>query len=58
MFSTAINAKQNTQAHRRPLGVALATLDAFFVARKRRKEFHIFFIHLKGTVTSHDGWID
>jgi hypothetical protein len=58
MFSTAINTKQNAQAHRRPLGVALATLDAFLVAWQRRKEFHILWIHLKGSVISHDGLID
>jgi hypothetical protein len=57
MFSTAINTKQNAQAHRRPFGVALATFNAFFVAWERRKEFHILWIHLKRSVISHDGLI-
>jgi hypothetical protein len=57
MFSTAINTKQNAQAHRRPFRLSLATLDAFFVAWQRRKEFHILWIHLKVSVISHDGLI-
>jgi hypothetical protein len=57
MFSAAVNTKQNAQGHRRPLGVALATLDAFFVAWQCRKEFHILRIHLKGSVISHGGLI-
>ena len=54
MFSAAINTKQYAQGHRCPLGVALATLDAFFVAWQRRKELYILWIHLKGSVIPHD----